>query len=33
MQILTSEQQAKLKELRANRQGQMKRRPGRRGQL
>jgi Spy/CpxP family protein refolding chaperone len=33
MQILTSEQQAKLKELRANRQGQMKQRPGRRGQL
>ena len=33
MQILTSEQQAKLKELRTNRQGQMKQRPGRRGQL
>ena len=33
LQILTSEQQAKLKELRANRQGQLKQRPGRRGQL
>ena len=32
MQILTSEQQAKLKELRTNRQGQMKQRRGPRGQ-
>ena len=33
LQILTSEQQAKLKELRTNRQGQMKPRRGPRGQL
>ena len=32
LQILTSEQQAKLKQLRANRQGQMKQRRGPRGQ-
>ena len=32
LQILTSEQQAKLKELRTNRQGQMKQRRGPRGQ-
>jgi protein CpxP len=32
LQILTSEQQAKLKELRASRQGQMKQRRGPRGQ-
>ena len=32
MQILTSEQQAKLKELRTNREGKMKQRPGGRGQ-
>lgn len=33
MQILTSEQQAKLKELRTNRQGKMKQRRGPRGQV
>jgi periplasmic protein CpxP/Spy len=33
LQILTSEQQAKLKELRANRQNNAKQRPGRRGQI
>ncbi len=33
LQILTSEQQAKLKELRTNRQGKMKQRRGPRGQL